>query len=130
MAFSITGITMLMLSIFVVAALGYMLGRINIKGVSLGTAGVFIVALIFGAVFPTLLSGTLTQTKDYKVNLPDQAEIGIVEKEKNGKNGEKEVEYYLSDVKEKEAEEGAQEAAEEQKKSEKAKAKWTTPPTL
>ena len=60
MSFSITGITMLMLSIFVIAALGYMLGRINIKGVSLGTAGVFIVALLFGAFFPTLLSGTLT----------------------------------------------------------------------
>lgn len=60
MSFSITGVTMLMMSIFVVAALGYMLGRINIKGVSLGTAGVFIVALLFGAFFPTLLSGTLT----------------------------------------------------------------------
>ncbi len=34
--------------VFVVTALGYMLGRITIKGVSLGTAGVFIVAILFG----------------------------------------------------------------------------------
>ena len=64
MSFSITGITMLMLSIFVIAALGYMLGRINIKGVSLGTAGVFIVALLFGAFFPTLLS--MAGIRDYR----------------------------------------------------------------
>lgn len=34
--------------VFIVTALGYMLGRITIKGVSLGTAGVFIVAILFG----------------------------------------------------------------------------------
>ena len=38
----------LLFGIFVVTALGYMLGRITIKGVSLGTAGVFIVAILFG----------------------------------------------------------------------------------
>ncbi|MGN0666826.1 MAG: permease [Huintestinicola sp.] len=46
---SITGITFLMFVVFIVTALGYLLGRISIKGVSLGTAGVFIVALLFGA---------------------------------------------------------------------------------
>ena len=40
----------LLFGLFVVTALGYMLGRITIKGVSLGTAGVFIVAIIFGLV--------------------------------------------------------------------------------
>ncbi len=45
---SITGITFLMFCIFIIAALGYALGRISIKGVTLGTAGVFIVALLFG----------------------------------------------------------------------------------
>lgn len=34
--------------IFVIAALGYALGRITIKGVDVGTAGVLVVALIFG----------------------------------------------------------------------------------
>lgn len=47
---SITGIAFLMFVIFIVAGLGYLLGRVTIKGVSLGTAGVFIVALLFGAV--------------------------------------------------------------------------------
>ena len=34
--------------IFVVLALGYLLGAINIKGISLGTAGVFLVAILVG----------------------------------------------------------------------------------
>jgi len=33
---------------FVVILLGYLLGRISIKGVTLGTAGVFLVAILFG----------------------------------------------------------------------------------
>ncbi|MBE7086851.1 MAG: permease [Clostridiales bacterium] len=41
-------ISSLLFGIFVVTALGYMLGRITIKGVSLGTAGVFLVAILFG----------------------------------------------------------------------------------
>ena len=48
---SVTGIGFLMLCVLAVAAVGYALGRITIKGVSLGTAGVFIVALVFGALF-------------------------------------------------------------------------------
>ncbi len=40
----------LLTGIFIVTALGYMLGRISIKGVSLGTAGVFLVAILFGFV--------------------------------------------------------------------------------
>ncbi|MBP5730070.1 MAG: hypothetical protein J6X19_02590, partial [Clostridia bacterium] len=46
---SVTGIGFLMLCVLAVAAVGYALGRITVKGVSLGTAGVFIVALVFGA---------------------------------------------------------------------------------
>ncbi|MCR4789798.1 MAG: permease [Treponemataceae bacterium] len=46
---SIKAVTFLSFSVFVIAALGYLLGRITIKGVSLGTAGVFIVALLYGA---------------------------------------------------------------------------------
>jgi len=53
MSFSITGVTYLMIATFIIAALGYALGRITIKGVSLGTAGVFIVALLFGALLGT-----------------------------------------------------------------------------
>ena len=34
--------------IFVICALGYLLGSVTIKGVNLGTAGVFLVAILFG----------------------------------------------------------------------------------
>ncbi|MBO5909330.1 MAG: hypothetical protein J6Q67_06075, partial [Clostridia bacterium] len=47
----ITGITFFMFSIFAIIAVGFALGRITIKGISLGDAGVFIVALIFGCLF-------------------------------------------------------------------------------
>ena len=46
---SVTGISFLMLCIFGILFAGYALGRITIKGVSLGDAGVFVVALLFGA---------------------------------------------------------------------------------
>ncbi|MGN0468029.1 MAG: permease [Acutalibacteraceae bacterium] len=59
---SISGITFLMFSIFVITALGYALGRITIKGVSLGTAGVFIVALLYGAIFSKVIESQLMQT--------------------------------------------------------------------
>ena len=45
-----------MISVMAVAALGYILGRVTIKGVSLGTAGVFLVSLIYGGVFYDNLS--------------------------------------------------------------------------
>ncbi len=45
---NIFGLSTLLTSIFVVVALGYLLGRITIKGVNLGTAGVFLVAILFG----------------------------------------------------------------------------------
>ena len=40
----------LLFGIFLVASVGYLLGRITIKGVSLGTAGVFLVAIAFGCI--------------------------------------------------------------------------------
>ncbi|MBO7345398.1 MAG: permease [Clostridia bacterium] len=45
---SVFGLPALLTGIFVVTALGYLLGRITIKGVNLGTAGVFLVAILFG----------------------------------------------------------------------------------
>ncbi len=38
----------LFILIFIIVALGYLLGSITIKGVNLGTAGVFLVAILFG----------------------------------------------------------------------------------
>lgn len=37
-----------LLTIFIIAVLGYLLGSISIKGLSLGTSGVLLVALVFG----------------------------------------------------------------------------------
>ena len=56
---TVTGISFLMFCLFIVAFLGYALGRISIKGVSLGTAGVFIVALLFGCFFFEPMSAQL-----------------------------------------------------------------------
>ena len=48
---SISNLSTLLVVVFGVLMLGYALGRITIKGISLGDAGVFIVALLFGALF-------------------------------------------------------------------------------
>ena len=48
---TISNISTLLLVVFAVLAVGYALGRITIKGVSLGDAGVFIIALLAGALF-------------------------------------------------------------------------------
>lgn len=61
-AISITGITFLVFMGFEIIFFGYLLGRIRIKGVGLGTAGVFIVALLFGVLYSTEIGQTITQT--------------------------------------------------------------------
>ncbi len=48
---SISNIYTLLFVVFGVLLFGYALGRITIKGISLGDAGVFIIALLFGALF-------------------------------------------------------------------------------
>ncbi|MBQ5333938.1 MAG: permease [Oscillospiraceae bacterium] len=60
---SITGISFLMFTVFIVAGLGYLLGRVTIKGVSLGTAGVFIVALLLGALVFSVDGSNLVTAK-------------------------------------------------------------------
>ena len=47
----ITGVTFLVFSIMAILAIGYALGRITVKGISLGSAGVFLVALVYGCLF-------------------------------------------------------------------------------
>lgn len=48
---SISNLSTLLFVVFTVLMLGYALGRITVKGISLGDAGVFIIALLFGALF-------------------------------------------------------------------------------
>ena len=53
---AVKAVTFLTFSIFIIAAVGYSIGRIEVKGIDLGTAGVFIIALIYGC----LMYGKLT----------------------------------------------------------------------
>jgi len=46
--------------------LGLLIGRIKFKGVSLGSAGVFIIALIYGALFSDHISSTVSQKANGK----------------------------------------------------------------
>ena len=70
----ITGITFLMFSIFAIIAVGYALGRITVKGVSLGDAGVFIVALLFGCLFFNQLESELV------IKIAGGIEVGFADK--------------------------------------------------
>lgn len=71
----ITGISFLLFCLFAILFVGYALGRITIKGVSLGDAAVFVVALVFGAFFFNPLSEQLVVDG---VNYAEQA-LTIVE---------------------------------------------------
>ncbi|MDE5556173.1 MAG: permease [Ruminococcus sp.] len=51
-----------MFTVFLITTVGYLLGRITVKGISLGTAGVFIVSLLYGCFFFENLGDNLTVT--------------------------------------------------------------------
>ena len=57
----VQGISFVMFSSFSCIFIGLLIGRITIKGVSLGSAGVFIIALVYGALFSDHLSSTVSQ---------------------------------------------------------------------
>ena len=57
---SVKGVSFLVFSLLAIAAVGYLVGRITIKGVNLGTAGVFLVALLYGALFYSFFEGQFT----------------------------------------------------------------------
>lgn len=50
-SFELSSVQALLLGIFIIAFIGYLFGRIKIKGISFGTAGVFLVAILFGYLF-------------------------------------------------------------------------------
>ena len=56
---SVTDVSFLMFAIFVISAVGYCLGRVSVKNISLGTAGVFVIALVYGALFYDPTKSTL-----------------------------------------------------------------------
>lgn len=73
---SISGITFLMFCLFAIAAIGYALGRITIKGVNLGTAGVFIIALLFGCFCYPALSVQLPEYTDKALKIVES--LGLI----------------------------------------------------
>lgn len=77
---SIAKITFLMFSIFAIMVVGYLLGRVTIKGISLGTAGVFIVALLYGCFFyDTMGSELMVESSSYvKDALKVVENIGLI----------------------------------------------------
>ena len=81
---SISNIYTLLFVIFSVLLLGYLLGRITIKGVSLGDAGVFIIALVFGALFfnvneaGELLFAASSKPYDFSSGLTIIESLGLV----------------------------------------------------
>ncbi len=75
---SVQGIAFLIFSIMAVAAVGYILGRFKIKGISLGTSGVFIMALVFGALFYDELAASLKSAELTQNALKIVENIGLV----------------------------------------------------
>ena len=72
----ITGITFLMFCVFAILFVGYALGRITIKGVSLGDAGVFIIALLFGCFFYKPLEAQLPEYTDKALKIIEN--LGLI----------------------------------------------------
>lgn len=81
---SISNIYTLLFVVFSVLLLGYLLGRITIKGISLGDAGVFIIALVFGALFFSvneageLLFAASSKPYDFSAGLTIIESLGLI----------------------------------------------------
>ena len=74
----VSGVPFMVLFMMTIIALGYLLGRITIKGVSLGTAGVFVVALLFGALFYGNVSDVVGSANQMKNGLKIVENLGLV----------------------------------------------------
>lgn len=75
---SISSVAFLIFSIMAIVALGYLIGRITIKGISLGTAGVFVVSLLYGAFFYENLTDALKSAEIASHALKIVENLGLV----------------------------------------------------
>ncbi len=76
----VTGVSFFIFCVLAILFVGYAFGRISIKGISLGSSGVFIIALLFGALLYTPLSDQLIiKGESGGVEFVEQA-LSIVEK--------------------------------------------------
>lgn len=74
----ISGVSYLIFSIMAIVALGYLLGRVTVKGVSLGTAGVFVVSLLYGAFFYDSLADAMKTAEVASHGLKIVENLGLV----------------------------------------------------
>ncbi len=75
----ITGVSFVLFCVFAVLFIGYALGRITIKGVCLGDAGVFVVALLFGAIFKDSIFGEGVEVGEIFIEALDVIEsLGLI----------------------------------------------------
>ena len=72
----ITGITFFMFALFAIIAVGFAIGRITIKGISLGDAGVFIIALVFGCLFYSSLEAQLPEYTEKALKIVES--LGLI----------------------------------------------------
>ena len=72
----ITGITFFMFAVFAIIAIGFAFGRIKVKGISLGDAGVFIVALLFGCLFYKNLEAQLPEYTEKALKIVES--LGLI----------------------------------------------------
>ena len=75
---SVSGVSYLIFSIMAIVALGYLLGRVTVKGVSLGTAGVFVVSLLYGAFFYDNLADAMKTAEIASHGLKIVENLGLV----------------------------------------------------
>lgn len=81
---SISNISTLLFVVFAVLFFGYAIGRITVKGISLGDAGVFIIALLCGALFfevnglGMLVFDASTKPYDFSAGLSIIESLGLV----------------------------------------------------
>lgn len=75
---SISDVSFLIFSIMAIVALGYLLGRVTVKGISLGTAGVFVVSLLYGAFFYDKLTDALKGAEIAHNGLKIVENLGLV----------------------------------------------------
>lgn len=75
---SVSGVSYLIFSITAIVALGYLLGRVTVKGVSLGTAGVFVVSLLYGAFFYDNLADAMKTAEIASHGLKIVENLGLV----------------------------------------------------
>ena len=80
---SISNISTLLFVVFAVLMAGYALGRITIKGISLGDAGVFIIALLAGALFfetndAGLMFAASSKAYDFEAGLSIIESLGLI----------------------------------------------------